>query len=108
MEIIYHLRLEQLKLDLEEIEDYDIKRLFKMVDTQRKRFLDHGSIKQFLKRMGHTVQPKEVYCILRRLDVDGDSCVSFDEFVEAISTVASSGGDGGANSNMGGNPDGPP
>lgn len=37
--------------------------------------------------MGHVVQPTEVTCILRRLDIDGDNCVSFDEFVEAISPV---------------------
>lgn len=88
MEIIYHLRLEQLKLDLEEIEDYNIKRLFKMVDSQRLRYLDYGSIKSFLMRMGHIVQPKEVSCIIRRLDIDGDNRISFDEFVEAISAVA--------------------
>jgi hypothetical protein len=33
------------------------------------------------------VQPKEVECILRRLDIDGDSRVSFHEFVEAVSAV---------------------
>lgn len=40
MEIVFHLRLEQLKLDLEEIEDYNLKRLFKMVDGKRKGFID--------------------------------------------------------------------
>ena len=59
-----------------------------MVDHDRKRFIDQNSMRQFLKRMGHTVQPNEVTSILRRLDVDGDSRVSFDEFVEAISAVA--------------------
>lgn len=88
MEIIYHLRLEQLKLDLEEIEDYDLKKLFKMVDKNRKKFIDKAAIKSFLKRMGHIVQPKEVVCILRRLDIDGDSRVSFHEFVEAISPIS--------------------
>lgn len=88
MEIVYHLRLEQLKLDLEEIEDFDLKKLFKMVDAHRKRCIDKNALKAYLKRMGHIVQPKEVVCILRRLDIDGDSRVSFQEFVEAISAVS--------------------
>ena len=38
--------------------------------------------------MGHVIQPKEVSCIIRRLDIDGDNRVSFDEFVEAISPIS--------------------
>ena len=59
-----------------------------MIDLDRKRFIELNSLRKFLKRMGHTVQPKEVSSILRRLDIDGDNRVSFDEFVEAISAVA--------------------
>jgi len=88
MEIVYHLRLEQLKLDLEEIEDCNLKRLFRMVDSNRKRYIDQASVNGFLKRMGHLVQPKEVVSIVRRLDIDGDHKISFHEFVEAVSPVS--------------------
>ena len=58
-----------------------------MIDQERCRFIDHRSIKNFLKRMGHLIKPKEVECVVRRLDIDGDGKITFDEFFEAISSV---------------------
>lgn len=71
-EIMFHLKLEQMKLDLSSIEDYKLRRLFKMVDAHGKKYIDSGSIRRYLQNMGHQVLPEEVKAIIRRLDIDGD------------------------------------
>jgi Ca2+-binding EF-hand superfamily protein len=38
--------------------------------------------------MGHQVLKKELVAILRRLDTDGDSKISFQEFAEGIKPVS--------------------
>ena len=42
----------------------------------------------FLKRMGHQVLKPELIAIIRRFDLDGDSRISLQEFVEAIKPTA--------------------
>ena len=39
--------------------------------------------------MGHQVQPEEATAIVRRLDIDGDLRVGYNEFVEALTPVSS-------------------
>jgi len=38
--------------------------------------------------MGHQVLPQELVAIVRRLDVDGDSRITYNEFVEALTPVS--------------------
>lgn len=38
--------------------------------------------------MGHQVLPEELKAIVRRLDIDGDQMISYNEFVESISPVS--------------------
>jgi hypothetical protein len=57
MEIEYHIKLEQLKFEISEIQTFKISRVFKMLDIERRGFVDSGSIKRFLTRMGHQVLP---------------------------------------------------
>ena len=38
--------------------------------------------------MGHQVLPEELAAIVRRLDIDGDAKITFEEFVEALSPVS--------------------
>jgi Ca2+-binding EF-hand superfamily protein len=42
----------------------------------------------FLKRMGHQVLKQELIAIIRRFDLDGDSMISFKEFVEALTPLS--------------------
>lgn len=39
--------------------------------------------------MGHQVKKRELVAILRRLDLDGDSKISFTEFTEGLKPVFS-------------------
>ena len=41
-----------------------------------------------MKRMGHQVLPEELAAIVRRLDIDGDAKITYEEFVEALSPVS--------------------
>ena len=87
-EIMFHLKLEQMKLDLQNIEDFKLRRLFKMVDANNRKYIDSGAVRRYLQNMGHQVLPEEVKAIIRRLDIDGDQKISFNEFVESISPVS--------------------
>lgn len=64
----FHLNLEQQKKDLEECQDFKVRRAFKAVDELRYKFINEASLKIFLRRMGHQVLKKELIAILRRLD----------------------------------------
>lgn len=83
-EILFHLRLEQLKLDLQQIADFDLRRIFTLLDQRRVNFIDHSAMRRYLSSMGHQPLPEEVSAIMRRLDIDGDQKIDFSEFVESI------------------------
>ena len=38
--------------------------------------------------MGHQVLPEELAAIVRRLDIDGDAKITYEEFAEALSPVS--------------------
>jgi len=38
--------------------------------------------------MGHQVLSQEIVSIVRRLDIDGDSRITYNEFVEALTPVS--------------------
>jgi len=42
----------------------------------------------YLRKMGHQVLKKELVAILRRLDLDGDSKITFQEFNEGLKPVS--------------------
>ena len=87
-EIQFHLKLEQMKIDLHQIWDFKLSHLFKLVDHTRSGFIDHNNMKRFLALMGHQVQSQEIFSIIRRIDVDGDQKIMFTEFSESFSLVS--------------------
>lgn len=87
-EISYHLTLEQLKKELENCFDFNVRRAFKAIDEQRYNYLNEGSIRMFLRRMGHKVLKPELVAIIRRMDLDGDGKISFAEFNEALRPIS--------------------
>ena len=86
-EINFHLIIEQQKKDLENCSDFSARRAFKAIDELQYKFINEANLKIFLRKMGHQVVKKELVCILRRLDLDGDSKISFSEFAEGIKPV---------------------
>lgn len=87
-EIKFHLILEQLKKELESCSDFSSRRAFKAMDELNYNFINEANLKIFLRKMGHHVVKKELVAILRRLDLDGDSKISYHEFIEAIKPVS--------------------
>jgi len=52
----------------------------------RERQLNHSNIASFLKINGHYATESELTAIVRRLDIDADQKIRFDEFIEAFSS----------------------
>ncbi len=80
--------LEQLKKELESCPDFSSRRAFKALDELNYNFINEANLKIFLRKMGHHVVKKELVAILRRLDLDGDSKISYHEFVEGMKIVS--------------------
>jgi Ca2+-binding EF-hand superfamily protein len=69
--------LENLKRDLENSDGYNDRNAFKAIDEHRFHFINESNLKTFLRKMGHQVIKPELIAIIRRLDLDGDSKITF-------------------------------
>jgi hypothetical protein len=65
---------------------------FKAIDYRNDGFVDHEGIKRFLRRNGHFATDTELVDILRRMDIDNDSKVYYDEFIEGMREIFSESG----------------
>ena len=88
LEVQFPLRLEQVKIEMEQMSDYRLSSLFKMLEPVKKKYITSFCIKKFLQRMGHKVINQELISIVRRLDIDGDSRITYKEFVEAVTPIS--------------------
>ena len=57
------------------------------MDPIQNRAIDERGLRRFLKRVGHEPSKSELLAIMRRMDQDGDACVSYLEFKEGVSPV---------------------
>lgn len=83
-EINYHNRLERLKLDLRSRYDFTPIQAFSAIDSLREGALNHRNVASFLKMNGYYATESEINAIIRRLDVDADSKITYEEFVETM------------------------
>jgi Ca2+-binding EF-hand superfamily protein len=83
-EIRWHQRMELRKSELQRRYDWTAGAAFNVIDVLRVGFIEHRHIADFLKKNGHYATESELIAIIRRLDVDADQRVTFDEWVEAI------------------------
>jgi len=83
-EIRWHSRVEVRKHDLQKRYDWTGAAAFNSIDTLRLGFIEHRHIADFLKKNGHYATESELIAIIRRLDVDADQKITFDEWCEAI------------------------
>lgn len=83
-EISYHVRVESLKAELVRRYDWTNRGAFEAVDTTRDYSLNHKNVQSFLRINGHYATESEVVAIIRRLDVDADQKITYDEFVESF------------------------
>lgn len=82
-EINFHVRLEQLKRELNLRYDWTPRAAFDTIDSLRDYTLNHRNIQTFLRLNGFVATDAEIIAIIRRLDSDGDNKVTIDEFADA-------------------------
>lgn len=83
-EIAYLKRLEDARQDLERMHDFNMLDCFQTIDDYRLSYLNVESIQRFLRRNGYNPTDEIMQSIIIRLDKNGDSKVTYSEFVDGI------------------------
>jgi len=83
-EIRWHSKMEIRKQEMSRRYDWSASASFNAIDSIRLGYVEHRHIADFLKRNGHYATESELIAIVRRLDVDADQRITFDEWAEAI------------------------
>ena len=86
-EVAMHRRVEKLKQELEVRYDYSPKAAFKSVDDINYGYIDASSLKRFLKNAKYLPSDRELAAIIRRLDLDADARLNYEEFCDGIRSV---------------------
>lgn len=73
-------KLEILKIELELRYDYSAFAAFKSIDRYNEGNVNTYNLSVFLKNNGFYATEKELLCIIRRIDTDGDAKLSYSEF----------------------------
>jgi Ca2+-binding EF-hand superfamily protein len=72
--------LKVLKADLKRRVDWTLNRAFASIDVARDGFITFSSLLNFCRLNGYNPSENEVIAMVRRLDVDADQRINFDEF----------------------------
>ena len=73
-------RLESLKRDLEMRYDFTLYSAFRTIDRDNDGFITLDNMKSFFRTQYSYLTDKEILCIIRRIDTDGDAKISYSEF----------------------------
>jgi hypothetical protein len=73
-----------LKRDLVVRFDYTPLAAFRSIDRYATGRIDSLSLGTFLRAQNHQASEHELIAIIRRLDTDGDACLSFHEFSDYL------------------------
>ena len=79
-EVDYHRSMELLKYELKGMRDWSDVKGFNSVDSRRQGYLDYYNIMNFCRMNGYRASEPEIIAVVRRLDVDADQIVNFEEF----------------------------
>ena len=83
-EIAYHLKTEKAKHDLSLRYDWTNYGAFDAIDSGREGAVNHKNVSSFMRLNGYYATESEQIAIIRRLDVDADQKITFEEFCEAF------------------------
>lgn len=83
-EILTFRSCEERRTDLVKRHDFSTYACFRAVDELNEGEINVDNMRAFLKKAGHYPTEEEVIAIIRRLDTNADSSVSYAEFSEAI------------------------
>ena len=83
-EMTFHKKIEKIKQHISICADFDYESGFKAIDDWGYGYIDFNNLRRFLRKWDYAPLNKELSAIIRRLDLDGDGRLNFDEFVEGI------------------------
>ena len=81
-EIELQRTLESLKAELELLPEYNANSVFNFVDTNKNGSVSTDEVALFLKRAGYYATDLEALAVIRRIDTDADSTISYSEFAD--------------------------
>jgi Ca2+-binding EF-hand superfamily protein len=83
-EVKLQIKAENIKRLLENQYDFNIQSAYKVIDDWSYGYLDARNLRRFLRNMGVLVQKSELVALIRRIDLDGDAKISYEEFFEGV------------------------
>ncbi len=83
-EVKLQIKSENIKRLLEGQYDFNIQSAYKVIDDWSYGYLDARNLRRFLRNMGVLMQKSELVALIRRIDLDGDAKVSYEEFFEGV------------------------
>jgi Ca2+-binding EF-hand superfamily protein len=79
-EIAFNRVIEDMKQQMHSSKQFDYKKAFLEIDDWNYGFIDHKNLKSFLRKHGFVAKRKDLMAIIRRLDLDGDAKLGYEEF----------------------------
>lgn len=79
-EISYMRKLEILKGELEDSYNFSTYAAFKTVDRYSEGYITIENLKIFCRQHYSYPTERELLCVIRRIDTDGDAKISYSEF----------------------------
>ena len=83
-EIEYHIDMERVKHELKRRADWSDMRAFQTIDNRGEGFLNYNNIMNFCRMNSWRAGESEIIAIVRRLDVDADQRVNFNEWKDTM------------------------
>ena len=83
-EIAFFRVTEELKQRLASAKDFNFKKAFRAVDDWSYGFIDKKNLTQFLRRNGAKASETDCFAIIRRLDLDCDARLTYQEFKDGL------------------------
>ena len=84
LEIEYHMYLEQLKRNLKSRLDWSNMRAFQTIDNRGEGALNYHNIMNFCRMNSWRATESEIIAIVRRLDIDADQRITYNEFCDTL------------------------
>ena len=91
LEMEYHLKLDASKAKLTLRKEWTSLQGFKAVDRCKEGYIGFNSLFDFCASYGYKATEIEIFSIIRRIDYDADSRITYPEFNEFIGTNAGKG-----------------
>ena len=84
LEVEYHKHCAIVKSDLKRRSDWSDMRSFNSVDIHRDGFITYNNTMNFLRLNGMRASEGEVIAIIRRLDIDADQKITYEEWCKTM------------------------